>query len=112
MRADPPGCRSVCIEGCTVSSNNLIDPEPRQRTGLRSAEDWVAWRCTTLGQEPLEVLHRLIPERACAPLVTLAVQMDFGRRLELQMLDTKIGNFLRPSARVVQEKQQRAVAQC
>src|SRR5262252_4241234 len=109
MRADPPGLRPVCIEGCTVPSDNLIDPEPRQRTGLRSAEDRVAWRCATLGQERLEMLHRLIPKRASAPLVALAVQVDFGRRLEVEMFDTKIGNLLHPSARVVQKEQQRAV---
>ena len=88
-----------------MPSDNLIDPEPRQRTGLLSTEDWIAWRCATLGQKCLEMLHRLIPERACAPLVALAMQMDLGRRLELEMLDTKIGNFLHPGARVVQEEQ-------
>lgn len=47
------------------------------------------------------MLHCLLPKRARAPLVTLAVQVDFGPRLEFEVLDTKIGNFLHPSARVV-----------
>ncbi len=50
------------------------------------------------------MLHCLIPKRARAPLVTLAVQVDFGRQLEFEVLDTKIGNFLHPSP-VVQEEQ-------
>jgi hypothetical protein len=49
------------------------------------------------------MLHPLIPERACGPLVALAAQMDFRRPLELEILDTKIGNFLHPTARVVQK---------
>src|SRR5437764_13138372 len=111
MRADPPRFRPVCIQGCPVSPDDLIDPEPGQRTGPRSAEDWVAWRCASLGQKLSEMLHRLIPEWTHTPLVALAVQMDFRWRLEVEMLDAKIGDFLDPSAGVVQEEQQRAVAQ-
>ncbi|VIO69848.1 hypothetical protein CI41S_20950 [Bradyrhizobium ivorense] len=36
------------------------------------------------------MLHCLIPKRARPPLVTLAVQVDFGWRLEFEVLDTKI----------------------
>jgi hypothetical protein len=37
--------------------------------------------------------------------------MDFSRRLELEMLDAKVGDFLGPRAGVIQKEQQRAIAQ-
>jgi hypothetical protein len=39
------------------------------------------------------------------------MKADLRRRLELEMLDAKISDFLDPGAGVVQVEQQRAVAQ-
>src|SRR5690606_35587811 len=93
MRRDASRLRTASVPGSGVPPDDLVDPEARQRLVPSRTEHRPLRRCAALGEEPLKVPRRLIPERTETPLVTLAVQPGLGRRLELEMLDAKIGDF-------------------
>ncbi len=105
MRRHMSGLWAAGIPGSGVAPYDFVDSETREGEAAPRAKDWLVRCRALLGKEPLEMSYRLIPQRTDAPLISLAMKADLRRRLELEMLDAKISDFLDPGAGVVQKEQ-------
>jgi hypothetical protein len=89
-----------------VAANDLIDPEPRQRSAMPGAKYRISGCELTFGEQLHEMLDSLVPEWTEAPLISLTVQTNFAGCFETQVFDAKIHDFLRASTSIVEKQHQ------
>src|SRR5260370_37871218 len=111
VRADPTSGARV-IEACSVAPHDLVDAETREwlavcRKDRRPRRWWWMYRLEQRRQKR----RRLMPERACAPLVALAVQAHKWVLTEIEVFNTQIGGLLSARSGVVEEEDEGPVPQ-
>ena len=113
VRADPSAGSGV-VEAGGVPADDLVDAVAGERLPAGGEHRGRRARAVAvLGLEQLlERAGGLLPERAGAPFVAFAVQADGRVLAEVEVPGAQVGGLLDAGAGVVEEQDQRAVAQC